>query len=284
MTPEHKAAMLAGRRRWQEEMNTARSRASDLEAALRVLPAASSSEPGFVISEQSDLTIHAPKFTVDEPLAPGIPSMLPQMSHTALFCGPPGSGKSSLWTAMLTQDKPAIYAGVFSYVHIICPPSSMASMENSPFAGHPRLYNTLDQETLLRLEGEFESASKAKENSLLVLDDCGSDLKNQEVQNLLGRFCRNRRHKRLSIFIVAQTYRDVPLPLRKLLTTAYLFAQRNSAETEAIASELACMPISRFMAAWDFVFNDPRDRHAFMFIHQGQLHKNFSKIEWQGAK
>lgn len=274
MSDEHRDKMRNAQKKWYDEARALKK----LHAAEQTVAASKTPKnEKYSVPEEIDIELHTPKFSVDGSLGDGVPKTLPQGSHCALFCGPPGSGKSSLWTALLTQDHPAVYKGKFSQVHIFCPPTSISSMEDSPFASHPRLYPGIDQEILSQVHAECEETAAQGKNSLVVIDDCGSDLKNGDLVGVLGRFVMNRRHLRCTVWFVTQTYRDLPLRLRKCLTTAFLFKQTNTKEIEAIASELSAMPLQKFLDVWQYVFSGA-SKFTFMMIHETKIHRKFSEI------
>ena len=50
-----------------------------------------------------------------------------------------------------------------------------------------------------------------EEDTLLLIDDYASELKNGDVLKLLNTIVNNRRHLRLSVWMSVQTYKSIPL-------------------------------------------------------------------------
>ena len=76
------------------------------------------------------------------------------------------------------------------------------------------------------LESVVEDAEK-KYNSLLILDDVTTSLKDKGLQQLLNQTIFNRRHYRLSIAILVQSYNAMPLSTRKTLSHFLSYKPRN---------------------------------------------------------
>ena len=71
------------------------------------------------------------------------------------------------------------------------------------------------------LDGILESVKEdveQKYNSLLILDDVTASLEDKGLQQLLKQAILNRRHYRLSIMILVQSYNAMPLSIRKTLS------------------------------------------------------------------
>ena len=77
-----------------------------------------------------------------------------------------------------------------------------------------------DELTWSVLDGILESVkndAEEKYNSLLILDDVTASLKDKGLQQLLKKTIFNRRHYRLSIMILVQSYNAMSLSIRKTL-------------------------------------------------------------------
>lgn len=220
-----------------------------------------------------DLTI--PRFSVDKSLG-NIPEPLPAASHFAIFCGPPGSGKSSLSTALLTQDHPRIYRGRFENVFLFIPKTSFDSMVDSPFKDHPRVIHDLSVSTLTLLEDLLEQSSAEGHTSLVIIDDFAPSLKNTELQRMFLKMAANRRHLRLSVWMISQNYINIPLAVRKLVTTIFLFRPGNTREIESIRSELLSFSKKDFEECFQYVFGSA-EPHQFMMIDVagGKIYNRF---------
>ncbi|KAG8468770.1 hypothetical protein KFE25_007288 [Diacronema lutheri] len=195
-------------------------------------------------------------------------------------------GRTSLSTALLCQASPRVYRGVFEHVHLVIPQASFLSMTNSPFAHHdPRkVHHTFDAPLLAALTPILEQRARARrpENTLLIIDDFAANLKDAELRKHLERFANNRRHLRLSVWLIAQTYRALPLSTRKLLTHAFLFRPSNTSELESIRSELVPIDKRMFEAVFQHVFPPGADPHQFMTLDMssGHIYNRFARIRF----
>lgn len=231
-----------------------------------------------IIEEPNDIHIEVPKFSVDGILHPQIPSPLPNTSFSMGIVAPPGSGKTSLLTSFVSQSNPPIYKGVFDRVFLLQPSASFSSMENNPFKDHPRVYHEMDIQTLNEIQDEIDVTRKTGKNSLIVIDDFMAELKNIEIQKTLVKFVANRRHQKLSIIFLTQTFRSIPLNLRKNIGHWIFFKPSNKREIESIGDEIG-MSRQDFERYYNYIFPAGSERHQFMYIDQNcNVYKKFSKL------
>eukprot|EP00873_Tetraselmis_striata_P027961 jgi/Tetstr1/448225/TSEL_035513.t1 len=224
----------------------------------------------FEIVERSAFAIEPPEFLCDRPICKQIVAPLPSRPFFMAIIGSAGSGKTSLMINMLTSRK--AYQRAFHRVHVVMPPHSVASLKNNPFEEHERMYGELDFDTLAGIREGVREAGDTKKNSLLILDDVTVALKDLDVQRDLKDLIYNRRHYRLSIIILVQSYIAMPLPIRKSLSHFAMFKPRNKKEYEAIFSEIISMDRAEAERMMRFVYDD---QFAFLFadVERGQFFK-----------
>ena len=70
-----------------------------------------------------------------------------------------------------------------------------------------------------------------------MLDDIGASLKSKEIQKLLKNIIFNRRHLKVHIVCLLQSFISCPKEIRKLVTNVFIFKQ-SKVEFENFASEL----------------------------------------------
>jgi hypothetical protein len=75
-----------------------------------------------------------------------------------------------------------------------------------------------------------------KKTSLVVYDDVGSSLKNNDIQTLLKKMSFNRRHLKLCQIFLVQSWISTPLTIRKLYSNIILY-KPSKIEWETIADE-----------------------------------------------
>lgn len=227
-----------------------------------------------------EIELHAPKFSVDNTF-PGVPDPLPRQACFAAFIGPPRSGKSSLTTSLLTQTQPKLYSGVYDHVYLFVPESSFASMSNSPFKGHDKVIHEFTQESLSKLVSTLEQTRKKGENTLVIIDDFMTELKNVSLRKDFERLVANRRHLRCSCWCISQVYRGIPASTRKMISHLFMFRPSNLRELETIREELVPRDRTEFQRIFNYIFKPGADPHTFMMIDTatGELYNKFAKIK-----
>ncbi|KAJ1623865.1 hypothetical protein T492DRAFT_845181 [Pavlovales sp. CCMP2436] len=158
-------------------------------------------------------------------------------------------------------------------------------MTDSPFQGHDKVYHELNKDSLERVIDKLEKASKRKENSLIIIDDFMSSLKEIKLRTALEKLISNRRHLRVSVWVITQTYRSVPLTIRKLISALFLFRANNLRELESIREELVPRDRIEFQALYNHVFAPGADLHQFMFldIENALIYNKFAKITYRDS-
>jgi hypothetical protein len=87
-----------------------------------------------------------------------------------------------------------------------------------------------------------KASAEKGQSSMLVLDDVTAALKDAHIQRALGNLIYNRRHYRLSIMLLVQSYNAAPLSIRvKTLSHFLMYMLRNRKEGIAIFEELIAM-------------------------------------------
>jgi hypothetical protein len=195
--------------------------------------------------------------------------------------GSAGSGKTSLLVNFLTNKD--MYEKAFDHVHLICPKSSLKSLKDDIWEGHPadKMHNVLNFGVLDTIEKACKERSTEKprpKTTLMIIDDMTVFLKQKDVDEKLRGLVYNRRHIYLSIMILVQSYNAMPLALRKTLSHFFLFRPRNKREAEAIWEELMFVPKTTGAALLRFTF---RDKYDFLMgnCSTGQMYRNFNLVD-----
>lgn len=228
----------------------------------------------------SALVVKPPEFKCDNPIGPGIEPPLPDKAFAMALIGAPGSGKTSLVVDFLTD--PCKYANKFDHIHLACPEQSVASLKDDIWRGHPqeKMHTDISAATIRYVEERCKSRAMAKpkaETTLLIIDDMAVFLKQKATEEALRDLIFKRRHIRLSICILVQSYKAMPLDLRKSISHFALFRPRNKKEAEAIWEELLFVPkqVGESVLAYTF-----QDSHDFLMgdVDKGLLYRNFNEL------
>jgi hypothetical protein len=201
-------------------------------------------------------------------------------SNFILGLGKPGSGKSSLCTGLLgTGVKAGGLKKVFHRVYVFIPPSSRNSMKDdfwNKSIPPNQIYDDLTLESLEEVYDICKSNAEEDMNSLIVLDDVQKNLKQKEVQKLFLNIVNNRRHSRVSIFLLAQNYFSIPKMVRSGLTDLFVF-KASKKEMEQIFDECYESHKDKFLDILEHCFKKP---HDFLYINTNsqRIFSNWDEI------
>jgi hypothetical protein len=117
-----------------------------------------------------------------------------------------------------------------------------------------------------------------EEDTLLLIDDFASELKNGDVLKLLNSLINNRRHLRLSVIMSVQTYKSIPLSNRKTINILVLFKCTNKAEIKSIWEEMSFLSNDTFFDLLMYVFQKPFD-YLVLDRDNNEYYRRWNKIE-----
>ena len=140
--------------------------------------------------------------------------------------GRPQSGKTSLAISLITQKNPKIYKKTHHHILIMMPLNSIHSLKKNPFEVLPEenIYGEMTDENIKSVYDRIDEYSNEDEKTLLFIDDMTSCLKKSKyIQDTLKKLIYNRRHLKLNIIITAQSYVNLPLDIRKNISSLILF-------------------------------------------------------------
>ena len=141
------------------------------------------------IKHNKEIKLDIPSFVCDSGLCENLEKhdLLKHLNAYTfdVLCGKPGSGKTSLMIGMITGKKDKqIYRKVFNNVLVVMPRTSIQSMKKNVFKKHSeeKIFEELDLPTIETIYSKLVEASNEDENTLLILDDVGASLKNNDIQ------------------------------------------------------------------------------------------------------
>ena len=203
----------------------------------------------------------------------------PSVASYLVFVGKSRSGKSSLITSLLKNRR--LYRNAFHNVIIVIPKHSFHSMSerDNPFLALDRekIYHDLNINVLETIYFQIMGYAENEEDTLLLIDDYASELKNGDILKLLNTFVNNRRHLRLSVWMSVQTYKSIPLSNRKTINMLILFKCMNKAEIKAIWEEMTFLQKDDFFNLLEFVFQKPYD-YLVLDRDNNEYYRKFNKI------
>ncbi len=112
----------------------------------------------------------------------------------------------------------------------------------------------------------LEENREEEENSILILDDIGSQLrKSAGAEKQLVSLLQNRRHMFCSVFILVQKFKDLPMGIRNNMSHFVSFRPKNQMEMEAICSETMPFCKKNYQQIMNYIY-DNEDKFSFLMI------------------
>ena len=193
--------------------------------------------------------------------------------------GKPGSGKTSLVISMLiSKKKNRVFRKVFDHVILVMPTSSRQSMIKNPFANHheDKMFDELTYGSITNIYKQLLSNSENKQTTLLILDDVGASLKDSTIATILRKIIFNRRHLKVHIIVMLQSYMSFAKEIRKLFTNINIF-KPSKTEFENLMNEMFEMHKDFAIDLMKQVYIDPHD-YLFLNVDSQRMYKNFDEI------
>jgi hypothetical protein len=235
------------------------------------------------IKKTEKIDLHPPEFLCDYPLTEHLKdypqfSFMNSFNTTAIF-GRPGSGKTSTLISLLAQKgKDRIYNKVFDFVYVIMPSQSRNSLKKNIFEKHSeeRLFDELTLDNLQKIFKAVEENSLNKKTSLVIYDDVGASLKNNDIQFFLKEMSFNRRHLKLVQIFLIQSWLSIPLSIRKLFSNLIIF-KPNKIEWEKVVEETIEQEKDIALGLLD-LYKNPHD-YLFINVTNQKIFYNQDKVE-----
>lgn len=248
--------------------------------------------------KNENLDIKAVEMTADKLLVnkKGLSVVYPLVNTSGFFygiIGPSGSGKTTILINLLqkmpkTKDKKFLksYYGIFHNVVFVSPSSH--TLKNNIFdeLDSKKKFSALTPEVFEMVEQLSEETDKEgnKKNTLLILDDVSTDLKNADIMKDFLRLTKNRRHKSLSIIMIMHKITDAPTNLRANMNLIFIKKPKTNKELNAIYEEFMMIDRKKFNDLIEFIY---RSTYDFMIIDQTmrespnfEFFRNFNKIKF----
>ena len=244
-----------------------------------------------IIEHKSNLEVKNSPNNLDKQLHPNLSPELPNYNGFSwVIVGSSGSGKTTLlYSLMKAGVKKGIrhgYKKVFDKIYIVSPTIGNESIKNDPFKTIPnnQVYRELTLDNLDKIQTELENNREHDKNSVLILDDVGSELKKSKaIEKKLISIIQNRRHLYTSIFILLQKFRDSPTGIRNNMSHFTTFRPKNMIERESTINEMFNFTKEESNKLMDYIFDN---KHDFLYVdmslhNSGQyiFYKNFNHLE-----
>lgn len=174
-----------------------------------------------------------------------------------IFIGRKGSGKSHLLCRLL-KDKRA-WRGIYDEIIFVSPTfrSQFEKLWSQLAPDGITVHEQLTEEFLTQL---LQSQSNSTQDTLLILDDCGDDIK-RISPSTINKLVSNSRHYKLSMISLHQKLTQAPTILRANADCVISFSASAFLEREALWREMAITDRKTFLA----MFNTATEqKHSFL--------------------
>ena len=180
-----------------------------------------------------------------------------------LICGAPGTGKTSLVIRLLKT----IYKKTFHDIYACIPEVSLDSIPKSDdvFRKHlddRHLFHEFNEDTMNEIYTQLVENAKDDYNSLLIIDDFGTQLKEGGAGAMLNKIIIKMRHLKTTVFVLCQNYYQLGKQLREIATNMILFPSSKSMN-EKIFDELFDWSKPKFQQVMDTL----EDRHDWLLLN-----------------
>jgi hypothetical protein len=193
-------------------------------------------------------------------------------SSSNLLLGVPGSGKTNLLYQMIKSKH--LLNKCYDKIYLFQPSESRASMKDKLFDKLPE-DQKFEELTLENLESVKDRLNE-DENSVILFDDMGAYLKDNDVRKLLKELMMNRRHLHVSLFFLAQTYHSVDKEVRRLFSNIFIFKVTKDTMT-SIFDELVESKKKYADEIVTLVYDKPY-QYLFININTQRMFKGFDEI------
>jgi hypothetical protein len=193
-----------------------------------------------------------------------------------LLVGKPRSGKTSLLHSLFEHRNMLRYC--YNKIYLVQPAQSGASIKNNIFDTLPedQVYHELTFDNLFEIKCRIEEDAKEGHTSCIIFDDVTSDLKNKQTMRLFKELAFNRRHLRLSMYFLVQTFFSVNKEIRRLWSNLFVFKVSKN-EMANIFDELVEHPIEYMRDIMKIIYDKP---YQYMFVNTDsqRIFKGFDEI------
>lgn len=204
-----------------------------------------------------------------------------KQSTATLIVGKPGQGKTTFIQSLFSTRNGL--RGKYSKIYLFCPPRSRDSMLDGALnqLEEERIYDELNYDNLDEViemcKMDNDNRLKTKYKFMLIFDDMGAYLKNKNTLKLFNELMMNRRHMRISVVFLVQTFYSVSKEMRRLFTNFFIFKVNKRALAEIFDEILEEQNKELINDVSRLVYDKP---HSFLYINSdnGRLFKNWDEI------
>jgi hypothetical protein len=232
------------------------------------------------IKKNKSLKLDLPEFICDDGINPKL-NEYDMLKHFNKYCfngviGKPASGKTSLIMSWLSSKK--VFRKMFNHVLVIMPTSSINSMKKNPFKDHDedKMYNELNLQSITSIYNRLEEASAEGQNTLLIMDDVGASLRNKDIKTIMRKIIYNRRHLKVQIIVLLQSFMSLEKEIRKLFNNVIMF-KPSKVEFENLFEELFETNKDVALDIMNLAYDEPHN-YIMLNVDTQKIYKKYDEI------
>jgi DNA replication protein DnaC len=187
----------------------------------------------------------------------------------SIIAGKMGQGKTSLTINLIRN----IFKKIFHEIYVIIPEISLQSISEKDnifmkyLNDEDHLYHEYSSDVLDTIYDKLQENSNNGYNSLLVIDDMGSQFKtNKLAEATLNKIIIKMRHLKTSVFLLGQNIYQMPKKWREVCTNLITFNLGKS-QMEKIFNEFYDIKKEQFTELMK-LFTNPHDYLVLCLKHQ----------------
>jgi len=138
------------------------------------------------------------------------------------------------------------------------------------------MYDELSFENLEDILNKLALSSNENESTLLIMDDVGASLKNNEIKKKMRELIYNRRHLKCSIMILLQSYLSLEKEIRKLFNNVIMF-KSSKVEFENLFNELFETKKEYASDIMEISYDGPHN-YLMLNVDSQKMYKAFDEI------
>jgi hypothetical protein len=216
---------------------------------------------------------------IDEKLTkyPAIECLFATHNFT-IFAGLMGQGKSTKVLQLIAS----VFRHCFEHIYVVIPEISMHSIDEESnlykkyLDDGEHLYYEYTPEVLQSIYDKLLVNAEQGMNSLVIVDDFGSEMKSKETERILNKIIIKMRHLHATIFLLAQGVTQLPLKWRQMQTNLVLFNLGKS-QLERVFNETIQLSQDQFDKVCS-LYKEPNDC-IMMSLRHRRMFKDFDEIK-----
>lgn len=200
-----------------------------------------------------------------------------------MISGGTGSGKTTFILQMLR----GIVKGCYENIYFFIPEQSFMSIPEKDRLfleknlvddeGESTIYHEFNYDVLKEFYSKLEANSQEKYNSLVIIDDYGSEFKRKPITLLLNRICCKNRHLKTTIWMLTQNFYMMPKQIREIINVLIMF-NTNKSQNQKMFNELFDLKEEQFRELMHLL--PTRHDYLILNLNYKRIYHNWDEIRF----